>query len=66
MPFDFKYPPVKHRIPPLFSEIISVDKQLELEKKFKVVSFHRHKRLKQRRMELRRAADKFIVEQKKG
>jgi hypothetical protein len=65
MPSDFKYPPVKHRIPPLFQEIIGVDHQTELFDKFKVVSFHRRKRLKQRRFDLRQAAAKFIQEQKK-
>lgn len=61
-----KYPKVEHKIPELFQLIIKNDYLGDLLKQFKVVSFNRFKQYKSRRIELERAAEKFIQRQKGG
>ena len=59
-----EYPKVKQKLPELFEVIITCDKEKEYLKKLPVIPFDDFKRNKQRRRDLTRAAEEFIIKSK--
>lgn len=60
------YPAVKHKIPELFTLIITADALIEALRKLKVVNFEEFKIVRRERRDYTKAAENFIIRQKGG